>query len=154
MDSRASTMRMRACVSSNGFTCPSSVRWLASASGFFIGVTSVLLSSNIPVFLSGVILLLVMSEPGRKVGFFVYSDCFTMMTFSTSLVEATVMMALSFSSSLRWRAHRSRNAASSRMLALSASGLIGLCRRFRGFVGLGCAGVLYAGAMCAPWYAW
>lgn len=34
MDSKASTMRMSACVSSNGFTCPSSVRWLASASGF------------------------------------------------------------------------------------------------------------------------
>ena len=52
--------------------------------------------------------------------FFIHSDLsFTMMTFSTSLVLATVTMAFRRSSSLRWRAHRSRNAASSRMLAAS-----------------------------------
>lgn len=34
-------MRMRACVSSNGFTCPSSVRWLASASGFSLVLLAV-----------------------------------------------------------------------------------------------------------------
>lgn len=80
------------------------------------------------------------------VGFLVYSDCFTMMTFSTSDVLATVMMALSFSSSLRCMAQRFRNVFSSSMLALSRHGVRGLCRRFRGFVGFGGAGVLYAGS--------
>lgn len=82
------------------------------------------------------------------VGFLVYSDCFTMVTFSTSDVLATVMMALSFSSSLRCWAQRFRNVFSSPMLALSWHGVRGLCCRFRGFGGFGGVGVLYAGFIC------
>lgn len=77
------------------------------------------------------------------VGFLVYSDCFTMMTFSTSDVLATVMMDLSFSSSLRCMAQRLRSLFNSSWPVLSWHGVRGRCRRFRGF---GVPGVLYAGS--------